>query len=438
MSDFLSQFENKNYKIEDKLSDSSNAVKTDNTDKENITKQVLGIKSDEHDIVIDASYNKNKTIRYIVIGVVIILICIMSFFAFKMFNSVKVLNFVDKNVSEAKTWGLKNKIELDLQYIFNTQVFSDIVISQDKEQNTSIQKGDILTLTISKGADPDEIIVLPDFSVMTTSQIRSWIEENKVFNTSVIQEYSDSVEVNKFIKKEFRDTAVEENNFKRKEYLSIYVSRGKEVAQKNITVPDFSNKSKTEVDTWANTNDINVVYTDVTSNTIMEGFIVSQDIPKDEYISSKDTIKLKVSIGKSVKVPNFSNITKDAAATIEPELNISVTTKFSDTIAYGKLISQSVNANVYLSGKNKNVNVVYSEGKPFIDSLMGRIEKDIAQYFYEFTMKGANVTYTIKYIDSHEEKGSVVWMSKYNEFVSINDSIELHVSKGNLKAPDIN
>ncbi len=422
MNDFLSQFENENYKT-----DKKNQITNTNSKKEN-----SGIKPDEHEIVIDTNYNKNKTIRYIVVGVVILVICIMIFIAFQIINSVKVLNFVDKDISEAKTWALKNKIELDIQYVFNTNKSINIVISQDVEQNTSIQKGNIITVTVSKGADPDERIKLPDFSTMSTLEIRNWIEENKIYNTSVIQEFSNDIELNKYIKKEYRDIAVDDSNFKRKDYLLIYTSKGKEVAQKNITVPDFINKSKTEVETWANTNSINVIFTEVTSTTVPEGLIISQDILKDTLISKNDNMKFKISIGKSIKVPDFTSITKDSATTAAPELTVKVLSKYSDTIPYGKLISQSVKANTYLSGKTKDVTVIYSEGRPFIDNLVGRLEKDIAQYFYDFNQKGANITYTVKYIDSSKDKGSIVWLSIYNEFVPLTTSIEIHISKGNL------
>lgn len=430
MSDFLSQFENKNYKKEDKIDTNSN--KETNINNSNEIKEATGIKSDEHEIVIDTNYNKNKTIRYVVVGVVILIVCIMLFITFQIINSVKVLNFIDKDISEAKTWSLKNKIELDIQYVYDTKKPINAIISQDLEQNTTIQKGNILTVIVSKGPDPDERIQIPDFSSMTTSDVRNWIEENKIYNTSVIQEYDDKVEVNKYIRKEYRDVAADDNNFKRKDYLLIYMSKGKELVQKNITVPDFLNKSKAEVETWANTNSIKIVFTESTSNTVAEGMVISQDIIKDTLIAKNDTLQIKVSLGKSIKVPDFTNITKDSAASIEPELSVKVSTKYSDTIPYGKLISQSVKANTYLTGKNKDVAVIYSDGKPFIDNLVGRLEKDIAQYFYDFNQKGANITYNVKYIDSSKDKGSVVWMSTYNEFVPLTINIEIHVSKGNL------
>ena len=52
--------------------------------------------------------------------------------------------------------------------------------------------------------------------------------------------------------------------------------------------------------------------------------------------------------------------------------------------------------------------------------------------FYNYTSKGAKISYNVVYVDSSERKGSVVWTSKADEFINMEDSIEVHISKGNL------
>ena len=52
---------------------------------------------------------------------------------------------------------------------------------------------------------------------------------------------------------------------------------------------------------------------------------------------------------------------------------------------------------------------------------------------YKYNQKGVNFTYTIKYVDSSEEKGKIVWTSKCNEFVTLKEEIEIHVSNGSKK-----
>ena len=452
MSDFLNQFENDTYKKKDlpqkapcskleggvpsaPLESAPTPALSARSDQEN-GQTVRGIKSEEHETVIDSAYHKRKLIRYSLMAAGFVLLAAILFFAYRYLNSVKVISFVGQNLSEAQTWAVKNKIELETQYVFSTKTEANIIISQDKAKNSSMQKGDPLTVTVSKGADPNERIIIPDLTKMNTAEINDWINENKLNNTNVIQEYNDAVAVNQFLRKVFNDIGVDDTNFKRKNYLTIYVSKGKQEVEKDITVPDFTNKAKTAADAWADDNAVTLVYTEAASDTVQEGFIISQDIPQGNMVASKDTIQLKVSVGKGVKVPDFSNISENDAATIEPLLTVRVTTRYSDTVPYGKLISQSIKANQLLFGKDNIVSVVYSEGRPYIDNLVGMSEKDIAPTIYKLTEKGAHITYAIIYVDSAVQKGTVVWASKSNEFISTSTptNIEIHVSKGNLTA----
>jgi hypothetical protein len=79
--------------------------------------------------------------------------------------------------------------------------------------------------------------------------------------------------------------------------------------------------------------------------------------------------------------------------------------------------------------------VVYSEGKPYIDNLIGTSEKDIPAYFYAFKQKGLAIPYSITYVDSSVEKGKVVTVSRFNEFLSSSETIAIGISRGNLPTP---
>ena len=99
-------------------------------------------------------------------------------------------------------------------------------------------------------------------------------------------------------------------------------------------------------------------------------------------------------------------------------------------VSYGKLISQSVKAGTTKKETDNEVTLTYSLGKPYFSNMNGISESEIAKTFYEYNQKGVNFTYTIKYVDSSEEKGKIVWTSKCNEFVTLKEEIEIHVSNG--------
>ena len=437
MSDFLSQFDKTTYKKEENKKEQNleknvnrNNVEVNISASKKEEKKISGIASTEHETVIDTTYNKSKIIRYAIICGTVLAVCIIGFIFFRILNRVTVKNFVGNNIGETKTWGLKNKIEFDITYEFSIEQDSDKIISQDVEEKSKIQKGSIIYVVVSKGADPEELVTLPDFSELTTEQVRNWIKENKTQSVTVMQEYSDTVEKNKFIKMEFRDTTVDATNFKRKDGLVIYMSKGVEVAQKNIIVPDFTGKMKTEVEIWAAEKGIKVTYTEKGSDKILETGVISQSVTPGEYLAKNDEIKIDISIGKGVKVPDFNTVSMNEAPMYNPELVVTVKTKYSDTAAYGQVISQSVKKGTTLYGDKKKVEVVYSEGRPYIDDLTMKTEKELAPYFYEFTSKGANVTYNVTYIDSLEPKGKIVSASKGNEFINMNEHIEIQISIG--------
>jgi len=309
------------------------------------------------------------------------------------------------------------------------------VISQDIAPGTTIQKGTIMAVSVSKGANPDEKLTLPDFATMTTTQVREWIKTNKTTNVNVIQEYNDTVAANQFIKKEFSDASIDASNFTRKDYMVIHMSRGREPVPTNISVPDFSGNTKTQVSTWLASKPVTIKYVEEGSDTVVTGQVISQDTPSGTQIAGGATITLKISIGKGETIPDFSKTNAAAAPAYAPGLTVTVRSQYSDSVPYGKMISQSIAAGEILFGETKKLDVVYSEGKPFIDQLTGRMEKDLPAYFFAFVTKGANITYSVSYVDSANEKGTVVWVSKYNEFVAVSTNVSIRISRGNLTAP---
>ena len=54
-------------------------------------------------------------------------------------------------------------------------------------------------------------------------------------------------------------------------------------------------------------------------------------------------------------------------------------------------------------------------------------------FFDEYKSKGASVYYDVYYVDSAEPKGTVVEMSRYGEFIPLEVSITIGISRGNLQ-----
>ena len=387
------------------------------------------ITAPEHDLEIDKGYNRRNIIRYAIIAATVIVVAFIVFLMVSMLNRVTLKNFVGAPINDAKTWGITNKISIETESVYNVEYDNNIIISQSKEPSKKIRKGSVLALQVSLGPNPDERIEIPDFAVMSITQVYEWKSQNKANSANIMQENSETVESGQFIRMEFSNTSINETNYTRKDGLLIYMSKGP--FAENISVPDFKEKSKEEAAAWAKANSIEATYAEGTSDQIPKGFVISQDIAPDSKIAQNTKMTFVISSGKAVIVPNFNTLTKDEAMSLT-DLSVTVKTQYSATVSYGRLISQSVPAGKQLIDDAPQVTVIYSEGRPYIDDLTGKSEKDLPAYFYEFTSKGARITYSVNYVGSAEPKGQVVWMSVYSQFVELDTPIQIHVSQGNM------
>lgn len=134
---------------------------------------------------------------------------------------------------------------------------------------------------------------------------------------------------------------------------------------------------------------------------------------------------------------NNGVVLAESAGEIEG-ITASVKKQFSESAPYGSLISQSLEAGTFITDKegDTTVKVVYSAGRPYLKSYFGTLEGQLAEDFYnDYKANGANITYTTYSVDSDEEKGTVVKMSNYNTYVSMNYTVSLGISNGKGYTP---
>ena len=390
----------------------------------------------EEEVEIDLDYQRKKRLRMWLIISGAVLACILFFFIYYMLVHVKVEKFVDKPVAEARAWAKENEVEVELGQEYNMEHDANQIISQSVPAGDKIRKGKTLKLTSSLGPDPEEVIPLADFSVMDQVEAESWMDENKAENLQMVTEYSDDIEEGIFIKATIKDSGIAESEYQRKDSAAVYYSKGKEVFEKNITIPDFTGTAKEEVEKWVETNEIEMTYEESDSDSIEAGKIMSQSEAADEKVAKRDKMKVVLSVGKATVVPNFGGLTAEEAATNYPDLNVTVRQAFNAKASYGTLISQTVEAATKLTEKDdKNITVKYSQGRPYLQDFRGQLEGDLPRLFYEeYQSKGADIKYIVKFVDSPEVKGTVVRMSKFNEFVPMTYTVEISISN-NTSAP---
>ncbi|WP_017473236.1 PASTA domain-containing protein [Amphibacillus jilinensis] len=455
MSDFLSKFNKKNY---DDLIDEQEEKKDDKPEEPQKQKAVetasapasesatasstssrLSRRDDAaEEVEIDPGYQKR---RKRMIGLIILgSLLIFTLMAFVYYQAVhaEVDDFVGNPVSDARAWAKENDITIELSEEYSMEYEVNQITSQNVAAGKKLRKGKDIQLVSSLGPDPEAVLPLPDFSEMNQMEAQNWIEENKAENLQLVEEYSDDVDEGEFLQLTFRESDVDESEYQRKDNAAVYYSKGQEVFEKNITIPDFTGKPKSEVEQWAETNEIEMSYKEKDSNSVEAEMIISQSEEPEEKIAKRDKMEVVVSLGKATEVPNFGEMTVEEATTNYPDLAVLVKQRFHADVPYGSLISQSVEAGTKLTeNDNKEITVTYSEGRPYLGDFRGQLEGDLPRLFYdEYQSKGADIKYTVKYVNAPEVKGTVVDMSKFNEFVSMTYTVEIKVSNNASAAPN--
>lgn len=379
----------------------------------------------------DPDYKKKQKKKYTIMGVAGLAIFLLGWFGYYQMTHVKVPDFSNKAISDVRTWASDNKVKVDIEQKHNLKTEVNHVISQNPKATKKIKKKNALKLIVSLGPDPEELIPLPDFSKMDKEEINKWQSEVKAENLTIIEEYDEKVANGKFLKEEFKNKELKREEYTRGDQLIIYLSKGKEVYKKDIAMPNFTGKLKADVEKWAKTNKMSVTYNEVSSDKIEDGQIVSQSIKADEKIAKETKMSVEVSTGKGTKVPNFAELDMESASSVEG-LNVQVKQVYTLDIEYGGLVSQSVPAGEVVSQKDGEIiKVVYSIGEPYLKSYYGMSEGELEKAFYEdYRSKGAQINYEKYYMDSSEERGTVVKMSTYNAYVGLNYTVQIGVSNG--------
>lgn len=385
----------------------------------------------------DPTFKNKQKKKYILIALGLIVLSITIFLIYYQLTHVMVPNFEAKELSEVREWTSENNVKLEVKqkYDFDKDVNS---IIHQSVKNRKIKKGSQLTVDASLGPDPEESLSLPVFKELSLDEAKLWIKEHKADNLAIIEEYSESINTGDFIKFEMTTKDVKPEDYKRKDKAKLYFSKGKEVFEKDISMPDFANKTKEEVNEWAKKNEISLKVEESDSDSVENGKVISQSISKGTKVAKKETLTVVISAGKAIVVPDFSQFTSDEAEGKAGGFQVQIKQSFSDAVPYGRFISQSIEVGKKFSEKDAKpaIQVVYSIGKPFIKDLRNNtLEGDLPKIFFdEYQAKGANITYEVHYVDSSVTKGTVVQMSSYNEFIPINSIIQIGVSKGNIQA----
>ena len=340
-------------------------------------------------------------VALIIVVVILLLACILAYFLF-LAPKIEMPDFVNKTKNDVAAWVKQQEIEssgIIFNEEYNFDYDADTIMSQDIEAGTKVRNDVKITFTVSKGADPDEIISVPDIKSMEKDEIKEWISSNKLTKTKITTIYDDNVEENKVVSYAF--SGCDEDSFTRSSTLKINVSKGVAPAG-TITVTDFVDKYYSDVESWSKTNKINVSKVETYSNDVEAGKVISQSIAGGKTIKQDETLKVTVSKGKAIYMVDMSGYTYEKAKKWFENNNISCSVDYTYSwYSEGELIDYSPAAGTILNDRD-DIEITVSKGNRVDLQGLG-IKEDIS--FDKF----------LSLISSINEEGAQISINKKNE-----------------------
>ncbi|MEG0077505.1 PASTA domain-containing protein, partial [Anaerorhabdus sp.] len=285
--------------------------------------------------------------KLLVAGIIALLLTGAAIWYFVFAPKIPMPNFVGQTINDVGAWAKQNNIptsNIIVNTEFSTEFDKDVIITQDKTAGSKIKDTTPLTFVASKGANPDDPIDFPDLMNMNYTEVKDWIETNKLSKTKINTQYNTIVEKDKVINFELKTGT--ESSFTRGSTLTINISKGAAPAG-TVAVENFVGKTIAELEQWATSKKIVVEKTEAYSDTVEAGKIISQGIKVGESLEEGGKLPVVVSKGKAVKIPNFVGYTKEMlevwAATPENKVTIIKKERYNAAAA-GNVIEQSIKA----------------------------------------------------------------------------------------------
>lgn len=145
---------------------------------------------------------------------------------------MEVIDFTNKSLFETTLWLKKHGFEYSLKYEFNNEVKRNYIIKQNIKKGTTInpkEDNDII-ITVSKGSK----IKVPNLYEMDMEAIINWIIQNKL-KIIFEEEYDEQIKLGQIIHTNYKEgDIIEEGTL-----ISILISKGKIIIPNFKTVQEF-------------------------------------------------------------------------------------------------------------------------------------------------------------------------------------------------------
>ena len=302
---------------------------------------------------------------------VLVLALVLVWFFF-LRAKIEMPDFVGSTQADVTAWVRQQGIATSgivMKEEYNFDAEKGVILDQSVDAGKKVKEDVKLTFTVSKGADPDELVDFPeDVLSMTRSDVNDWADENKLEKVKISTEYSSTVEEGYVISFDLK--GVDREEFTRSTSVTFTISKGPQ-PKGTVSVQDFEGKSQYEVESWCKSNGLVLEVYESYSDDKAAGTVLSQSVASGKTIKEGETFVITVSKGKAVTLPDFTLMSESDFVEWVSENPGLVKTKERYSDSYDYVISQSMKAGTKLGSTDEKVEVILNLGLPTLPSGLG-------------------------------------------------------------------
>ena len=282
-------------------------------------------------------------------------------------KEIKVPDLKNKTMAYVTKWMVENNLQINYSDKYDNEIKSGRVIESNYKEGDIIEEGTTVDVTFSKGP-----LVMKKFD--NINDFKSWANTNGI-KYEIKEEFNDEFEKDKIIK-----TSIEEGaNIKLEDTITVYVSKGTAV-----TVPDFTNKTKSAVQKECDNLGISCTFKEEYS-TKSAGKVIDQSIASGTQISKGDNIVITIATSKKASSPNK---TSSSSSSSRPSSGSSSTSRPSG----GSSNSGSTNTNNCKSSSYnisiRPLNDIFNRGENYSTT------KSLIESYFHTNFPGINIVVT--------------------------------------------
>lgn len=282
-------------------------------------------------------------------------------------KGITVEDLSGKTFEYADKWSDDNGVYIKPVYVYDDSIKEDLIIKSDPKPGTVVEKNAVITIYISKGKDPDSVIVNVENKVgLSEKDFLAYIKELNMKSSKVGSYYSDTIEQGKI----YSHTSGEVK-------ISTTIEYTLSLGKYNLNVNDFEGKSKSSADSLVATANaqkagISLKVTEEYSDTVANGILYNCSV-------SGKTVSCKLSLGALATVENYINQNKQSNfSSNNVNYVVIIDNDYTEGTKYGDVYKQSIDAGTRV--KNGTTVELYARKGPKPEEEKAYIESNYDMY----------------------------------------------------------